>query len=275
MTEDALATTLDRIRVFPIKSLDGVDVDAAALASGGGLSRDREFALIDGDGDYVNGKNERRIHRVSAEFALDARTVSLAAPHDADAPAPATFDLDDPREREGIASWIGAFLGYEVELIGERTGGYPDDTELTGPTVVSSGTLREVSSWFDGVGVDSMRRRLRANVELASDEPFVEDRLVAEPGERVRFRVGGAELLGVNPCQRCVVPSRDPDTGAEVDGFRTRFIRRREETMPDWSGGGRFDHAFRLMVNTVVPEGTVDGTLRVGDDVRSLGTEPE
>ncbi|WP_348609411.1 MOSC domain-containing protein [Halobaculum rarum] len=275
MTEDTLATTLDRIRVFPIKSLDGVDVDAAALASGGGFSRDREFALVDADGDYVNGKNERRIHRVSAEFALDARTVSLAAPHDADAPAPATFHLDDPDEREGVASWVGEFLGYEVALIGERTGGYPDDTELTGPTVVSRGTLREVASWFDGVTVDSMRRRLRANVELASEEAFVEDRLVAEPGKRVRFRVGDAELLGVNPCQRCVVPSRDPDTGAEFDGFRTRFIRKREETMPGWSGGGRFDHAFRLMVNTVVPGGSVGGTLRVGDDVRSLGTEPE
>ena len=275
MTEETVATTLDRIRVFPIKSLDGVDVDAAALTSGGALSKDREFALVDSDGDYVNGKNERRIHRVSAEFALDARTVSLAAPHDADAPAPATFDLEDPDDREGIASWVGAFLGYEVALIGERSGGYPDDTELTGPTVVSRGTLREVASWFDGVGVDSMRRRLRANVELVSEEPFVEDRLVAEPGERVRFRVGGAELLGVNPCQRCVVPSRDPDTGVEFDGFRTRFIRKREETMPDWSGGERFDHAFRLMVNTVVPEGSVGGTLRVGDDVRIVGTEPE
>ncbi|QZX99014.1 MOSC domain-containing protein [Halobaculum rubrum] len=275
MSEDALATTLDRIRVFPIKSLDGVDVDAAALAPGGGLSRDREFALVDADGDYVNGKNERRIHRVSAEFDLDARIVSLAAPHDVDAPAPATFDLDDPDEREGIASWVGAFLGDEVDLIGERAGGYPDDTELTGPTVVSRGTLREVASWFDCVGVDSMRRRLRANVELASEEPFVEDRLVAEPDERVRFRVGGAELLGVNPCQRCVVPSRDPDTGAEFDDFRTRFVRKREETMPDWSGGARFDHAFRLMVNTAVPDGSVGGTLRLGDDVRSLGTEPE
>lgn len=275
MTEDALATTLDRIRVFPIKSLDGVDVDAADLAPGGGLSRDREFALVDADGDYVNGKNEQRIHRVSADFDLDARTVTLDAPHDADAPTAAAFDLDDPVDRDGIASWVGEFLGYDVDLVGERTGGYPDDTELTGPTVVSRGTLREVASWFDDVDVDSMRRRLRANVELASEEPFAEDRLVADLGERVRVRVGDAELFGVNPCQRCVVPSRDPDTGAELDGFRTRFIERREETMPDWSGGDRFDHAFRLMVNTAVPEGSVGGSLRVGDDVRILGTEAE
>ncbi|WP_435066004.1 MOSC domain-containing protein [Halobaculum sp. EA56] len=274
MTDDAPATTLARLRVFPVKSLDGVDVEAADLAPGGGLLPDREFAFLDADGDYVNGKNERRVHRVDADVDLDARTVRLAAPHDgADAPDPGTFHLDD--DRAAVESWMASFLGYEVSMVGERAGGYPDDTELSGPTVISTGTLREVASWFDGVTVDSMRRRLRANVELASDEPFFEDRLVGEPGERVRVRVGDADLLGVNPCQRCVVPSRDPDTGEELDGFRTRFIRKREETMPEWSGGGRFDHAFRLMVNTVVPEASVGETLRVGDEVRILDTEPE
>ncbi|MFC6785783.1 MOSC domain-containing protein [Halobaculum halobium] len=273
MTDDAAATTLDRIRVFPIKSLDGVDVEAAALAPDGGLAPDREFALLDADGDYVNGKNERRIHRVSADVDLGARTVRLAAPHDVDAPDAARYHLDD--DRDGIETWLGSFLGYGVSLVSDRDGGYPDDTELPGPTVISTGTLREVASWFDGVTVDSMRRRLRANVELASDEAFFEDRLVAELGERVRFRAGDAELLGVNPCQRCVVPSRDPDTGEEFDDFRARFIRKREATMPDWSGGGRFDHGFRLMVNTVVPSDSAGERLHVGDGVRLLGVEHE
>ena len=274
MTDDAPATTLDRLRVYPIKSLDGVDVDAATLAPGG-FAPDREFALLDADGDYVNGKNERRIHRVRADFDLDARTVRLAAPHDdgPETPEAATFSLDDGRT--GIESWMTAFLGYEVSMVGERAGGYPDDTELAGPTVLSAGTLREVASWYDGVSVDSMRRRLRANVELAADEAFFEDRLVAEPGERVRVRVGDAELFGVNPCRRCAVPSRDPDTGEELAGFRTRFVEKREETMPPWSGGGRFDHGFRLMVNTTVPGASADATLRVGDDVEILGREPE
>lgn len=267
----SLTTTLDRIRVYPIKSLDGVDVDAATLAEDGGLAPDREFAFLDADGDYVNGKNERRIHRVRADIDLDARTVALDAPRDDDAPAAATFHLDD--DHAEIEAWITDFLGYDVSMVGDRSGGYPDDTDLTGPTVISTGTLRVVASWFDGISVDSMRRRLRANVELATEEPFAEDRLVAEPGERVRFRVDDTDLFGVNPCQRCVVPSRDPDTGAQTDGFRTRFIEKRGETMPPWSGGGRFDHDFRLMVNTVVPEASVDDTFRVGDDVRLVGTE--
>lgn len=274
MTDDAPATTLDRLCVYPIKSLDGVDVDAADLGAGGGLAPDREFALLDADGDYVNGKNERRIHRVRADHDLDARTVTLAAPHDgAEAPDAATFSLDD--DRGAIGSWLGSFLGYEVSMVGERPGGYPDDTELSGPTVVSTGTLREVASWFDGVSVDSMRRRLRANVELASGEAFFEDRLVAEPGERVRVRVGDVDLFGVDPCRRCAVPARDPDTGEEYPDFRARFIERREATMPPWSGGRRFDDVFQVMVNTAAPEASVGGTLRVGDAVRIVGTDPE
>ncbi|MFC7137028.1 MOSC domain-containing protein [Halobaculum litoreum] len=273
MTDDAHTTTLDRVRVYPVKALDGVGVDAAALAPGGGLAPDREFALLDADGDYVNGKNERRIHRVRAEFDLDARTVALAAPHDDDAPAPDTFRLDD--EGDALAAWVGAFLGYEVRLVDDRPGGYPDDTELAGPTVLATGTLREVASWYDGLGVDSVRRRLRPNLEVASDEAFFEDRLVADRGRRVRVRVGDADLLGVNPCQRCAVPARDPDTGAEYPDFRARFVEKRRATMPAWSGGDRFDHYFRLMTNTVVPAESVGAHLAVGDDVRIVGVEEE
>ncbi|MFC7096021.1 MOSC domain-containing protein [Halobaculum marinum] len=273
MTDDALATTLDRVRVYPVKALDGVDVDAATLAPGGGLAPDRQLALLDADGDYVNGKNERQIHRVRADFDLDDRTVALTAPHDDEAPAPNTFHLDE--EGEALADWVGEFLGYEVRIVSDRAGGYPDDTELAGPTVLATGTLREVASWYEDLTVDSVRRRLRPNVELASDEAFFEDRLVADPGERVRFRVGDADLLGVNPCQRCAVPARDPDTGAEYPEFRTRFVEKRQETMPAWSGGGRFDHYFRLMTNTVVPEASVGASLRVGDAVQILGVEAE
>ncbi|QLG62432.1 MOSC domain-containing protein [Halorarum salinum] len=254
---------LDRVRVFPVKSLDGVDVDAATLGAGG-LERDREFAVVDAEGEYVNGKRERGIHRVSAEFDLDPRAVALAAPGMADA----TFDLDG--DRGGMTDWLGEFLGYEVSVVAERPGGYPDDTEAAGPTVISTGTLREVASWFDGVDPEGMGRRLRANLVLGADEPFFEDRLFASRGERVRFAVGGTRLEGVNPCQRCVVPSRDPDTGEEHPGFREQFVRMRRETMPDWSGGDRFDHDFRVMVNTAVPDGSRGAELRVGDPVEVL-----
>ncbi|WP_435129159.1 MOSC domain-containing protein [Halobaculum sp. D14] len=263
--DHSAAATLDGITVYPVKALDGVGVDDARIGDAGGLVRDREFAVVDADGDYVNGKNERRIHRVSADFDLGRRTVRLAAPRDDDAPAAAEFGLDD--DRGGVESWLADFLGYDVSVVGEDPAGYPDDEAADGPTVVSTGTLAEVASWFDGVDAAEMKRRLRPNLVVDAAEAFWEDRLFGSRGDRVRFRVGDVALDGVNPCQRCVVPTRDPDTGEATPGFRERFVERRRETMPPWSGGDWFDHDYRLMVNTEVPASSRGDRFRVGDDV--------
>ncbi|MGM0447015.1 MAG: MOSC domain-containing protein, partial [Methanobacteriota archaeon] len=181
-----------------------------------------------------------------------------------------TFAL--PNEGGDLADWVGEYLGYEVDLVRDPAGGFPDDRAAHGPTVVSRATLETVASWFDAVAdATEMRRRLRPNVVVHDCPAFFEDRLFADHGEGVRVAVGGTELIGVNPCQRCVVPSRDPDTGAEIDGFRERFVRKRRETLPEWTPSDRFDHDFRLMVNTVVEERSWGGALAVGDEVAADG----
>ncbi|MFC6770466.1 MOSC domain-containing protein, partial [Halorubrum pallidum] len=129
-------------------------------------------------------------------------------------------------------------------------------------------TLATVAAWFDEVDdAAEMRRRLRPNVVLSDCPAFFEDRLFTDHGEAVRFFAGDTPILGVNPCQRCVVPSRDPDTGTEIAGFRERFIRKRRETRPTWLDSDRFDHDFRLMVNTVVPGASRGDTVAVGDSI--------
>jgi uncharacterized protein YcbX len=268
---------LRRLTTFPVKSLDGTERDRAELLPNGGLTTDREFALFDADGDYVNGKRERAIHRVRSGFDPDTGTLSVDAP----GMEAATFEMRGG-DRERASEWFGEYLGYPVELRRDREGGFPDDTTLSGPTVVSTATVREVASWFEGIDPDGMRRRLRANVEIGADEsagedplpPFWEDRLYAGHGESVAFTVGGVAFRGVNPCQRCVVPTRDPDTGAETPGFRERFVERREATLPAWADRDRFDHFFRLMVNTVVPESSVGAEIAVGDPVEVGSVEP-
>lgn len=89
----------------------------------------------------------------------------------------------------------------------------------------------------------------------------------------VRFRIGDTILEGVNPCRRCVVPARDPDTGDETPGFRERFIEQRRETKPDWTDSDRFDSDYRVMVNTRVLD--EEASLTVGDSVEILDTRSE
>ena len=258
---------IDRITVFPIKSLDGVSVDAARLVENGGLDADRRYAAFDADGEYVNGKRTAAVHRLRAEYGDDLSTVSLSA-RDGDPPA-RTFHLDD--DRGALEEWLSAYFGFPVEVRRESAGGFPDDTDLSGPTLVSTGTIEEVASWYPGISVESTRRRLRASVEVSGVPAFWEDRLSAPDDRAVAFDAGDVRLLGANVCRRCVVPSRDPDTGEEYDGFRRTFLERRESSLPEWTDSGSFDTFYRAMVNTLVPESEWEKTLRVGDELRVRG----
>jgi len=260
--------TLDRIIVYPVKSLDPHHgLDRVSVRPDGGLEYDREFAIVDADGDYVNGKNDARVHDLRSSFDPTADRLTLR-PRDGTS---ATFDCS---ERADIEAWLSAFFDRPVELRRDDRGGFPDDTVAAGPTVIAEATLEAVADWFDGIDAAEMERRLRPNLVVSGVEPFWEDRLYADRETAVAFRVGDRTLLGSNPCQRCVVPTRDPETGESTPGFRERFVEKRRETLPEWADEAWFDHHFRLMVNTVVPASTVGEPLRVGADVEILEERP-
>jgi uncharacterized protein YcbX len=263
---------LERIAVHPIKSLDASYRDSARIVENGALAGDREYAVVDADGKYVNGKRTADVHRLRADFEFEggrASSVSIGVGDgttDEDAgndPDPATFALPD--ETDGLAAWLSEYFGYEVGIRRERAGGMPDDTDASGPTVVSTATIETVADWFD-LAVENVRRRFRTSLEVGGTDPFREDALYGAdtPG---KFRVGDAELRAEGPCNRCVVPSRDPDTGEELEGFRERFGEQRATTLPTWAPDKRFDHHFKLAVNTQVPDSEWGTEIAVGDGV--------
>jgi uncharacterized protein YcbX len=259
---------LARIAVYPIKSLDPLVRDRARIVENAALEPDRECAVVDGEGEYVNGKRTAAVHRVRADFDRDVTEVTLRRQGSRDG---RTYGLPD--ERGAAADWLGDHFGTDVRLIRDPEGGYPDDTDLSGPTLISTGTVEEIASWYD-LDPESVRLRFRANLEVGGVPPFWEDRLLSDRDHCVAVRIGDAELWGVNPCQRCVVPSRDPYTGAETEGFRETFLRKREETFPEWADPARFDHYFRVMINTLVPESEWGTELAVGDEIEILGERP-
>ena len=260
-------TTLERILVYPIKSLDAASVSSAAVVDNGGLEWDRRYAIVDDRGNFVNGKREPQIHRLRSAFDLERETVTLwkyggeggGAQDDR-----RTFHLED--DRATLDSWLSTYFDRSVELVRDDEGGFPDDTDASGPTVLSTATLEAVASWFEGeIDVEGARRRFRANLEIDGVPAFWEDRLYDRPGRVVPFEIGDVEFHGVTPCQRCVVPTRDPDTGEPTEGFQERFLERREATLPSWANRAQFDHYFRLMVNTTVAKSSWGERLAVGD----------
>ncbi|HEX4119136.1 MAG TPA: MOSC N-terminal beta barrel domain-containing protein [Verrucomicrobiae bacterium] len=250
---------LARIEIFPIKSLDGVALHQARITSGGILENDRIYAIRDTEGRYVNGKRTARVHDLRSAFNSDFREVRLWQNGHA---MPAQFSLDDTNP---ISAWLSDFFGFAVALHHEALSGFPDDREAFGPTVVSDASLAAIQNWYAGVAFESVRRRFRTNLELAADQPFAEDCLYGAPGERKPFQIGSVSFLGHNPCQRCVVPTRDPDTGKPVAEFQKTFMRLRKEQLPEWANRERFNHFYRFAVNTSIPTTEAGKLLNVGD----------
>jgi MOSC domain-containing protein len=253
------APVLCRLTIYPIKSLPGIEAPAAALVSSGALAGDRRWAIYDRSGQVVNGKRTARVHALAATFADDLSCVTLEA---ADSGPPESFDL---AHRSRLEAWLSDFFGLSIVILENADAGFPDDTDAPGPTLVSTATLEAVTSWFPGTNVAEIRRRFRANLEIDATDPFWEDRLVGPAGQTIPFRIGPIGWEGVNPCQRCVVPTRQPETGELYAGFQRTFALRRQELLPDWAEASRFDHYYRLAVNTRAAANQAGCWLRVGD----------
>jgi uncharacterized protein YcbX len=213
----------------------------------------------------VNGKREPKVHALAVTYDS---TVSIAEFASTLTGERFTFALSG--DTFPLSLWLGTHFGRAISVRRNGDGGFPDDLAAPGPTVVSLATLATVASWFPGLDVAGVRARLRTNIELGDVPAFWEDRLYAAAGAApIAFRVGGVTLEGTNPCQRCIVPSRDPQTGLPLVGFAKRVAERRAATLPAWAEASRFDHFYRLAVNTrpAAPPLQVGRSIRVGDVV--------
>jgi uncharacterized protein YcbX len=252
---------LDRIQIFPVKSLDGLLVGQTQITAGGILANDRSYAIFDRDGKVVNGKRTARVHELRCTFDAGIREIQLWQNGESSA---AHFYFDAP---EKIEKWLGEFFGFGVTLRHEPQKGFPDDREAFGPTITSDASLREIQKWFPELTLESLRRRFRTNLELTGGEPFCEDRLFGAPGELKPFQIGAVKCFGHNPCQRCVVPTRDPDSGKAVTDFQKRFMELRKQFLPAWANAQRFNHFYRFTVNTSIPPEEAGKLLQMGDPV--------
>jgi uncharacterized protein YcbX len=252
---------LAKISVHPIKSLDAIVVPSTRIMPGGGLEHDRELGLFDADDNYMNGKRNEKVHLLSAQVDWKAGSLRIGK---RDGPF-MQFDLHT--QLDEINEWLTAYFEKPVVIKQNARGGFPDDKNATGPTIIGSATLDEVTSWYTGLARVEIGRRFRANLEISGAPAFWEDQLYDEAESVVEFRIGDVLFHGTNPCQRCAVPTRDTKTSEQYADFSNIFRSRREETLPDWANRSRFNHFYRLAVNTRVPDSEIGKTLRAGDEV--------
>jgi uncharacterized protein YcbX len=220
--------TLDRITVYPVKSLDGVAVTEARLLAGAGLEHDRRWQLVDLDGRGVSAKRTALLHAIRAEYAIEglaaaglggglpaagarsggelprlaANVIALAVDPAALAAgavpgierlrslAPDVFPLVPGSA--GPCAWLSEALGFSVLLMERAEGGFPDDRDAPGPTLAATATLAEVARWF-AFPLDESRRRFRVNLEVGGCDAFWEDTLASPARPGLEPAIGAAD----------------------------------------------------------------------------------
>ena len=232
------------------------------VLGGAGLQHDRELRLADAEGRDVNGKLlGEKILRLRSEFDLAYHELTVRD-------GSSTLQARLPAQQARAEQWFSERLGMPIRIEQNASGGFPDDVAASGPTLVSRATLEAVAGWF-GLDLEETRRRFRANLEIEGAPAFWEDRLFGADGLTRQFSMGEVLLEGVNPCARCTVPSRDSRSGALAPpGFAKLFAEKRRATLPEWAEPSRFDHFYKLAVNTRIPDSENGKLLHVGDEIR-------
>ncbi len=220
---------LHEIRRYPVKSMAGeslgsVEVDAR------GLTGDRWYAVVDGDGKLSSGKHSNRFRRRDAVFDFAARTTDEGVRVSGRGGDWPVGDVDLDRA-------LSLAMGDPVRVLAEEATPHQDDGQVSLVGTASLDWCRE------HLGVDADRRRIRPNLVIDTREPFVEE---AWSGV---LTVGTARLRVVRRVERCRMIDIAQD-GLPPEG---RWLTSLSETR---------QLCLAIYLDVVDP-----GTLSVGDEV--------
>ena len=174
--------TLREIRRYPVKAMGGESLVSVKVETRG-LVGDRRYAVVDGDGKLATGKHSRRFRRRDQVFEFAACTtpegVRVSGRGGEWGPG---ADLDHA---------LSEALGDPVRVLPETTTPYFDAGQVS---LVGTASL----DWCgEQLGVDADRRRIRPNLVLQTDEPFVEESWAGV------IEIGGVRLTPVERIERC------------------------------------------------------------------------
>ena len=202
---------------WPVKSMAGEPVDALRLDTRGAAG-DRTHAVWD-----VHRGAPRRLTARQAPALLawgaaypGADGASLV-PEDPPSPvltAPdgaTTYAWEDPALPGALAASLGREVALRRDLRGQQ--------DLADSVLVTSAATHAALEAELGAAIDLRRWRTNAHVELDA-APYAE-----EGWEGAQLRIGDAELDLLHPCERCVIPTRDPDTQDKWSGLLKHLFR--------------------------------------------------
>ncbi len=249
-----------RISIAPVKALALVHPDEVELGPTG-VAGDRRFWLLDANGRLVNGKRHGALMQIRAEWDEATRRLSLAFP-DGEAvegvvepgePVEATLWGRPHPSRRVPGPWqeaLSRYLGEPLTLLWSETGAVDRGVRGGAVTVISRASLRRLREEL-GVEAPVDGRRFRMLLEIDGVREHEEDEWIGR-----RVEVGEAVVAPVGDVGRCLVTTKDPDTGVSDLDTLGALARYRPE--------GRTEKlTFGVHAAVLRP-----GRVRVGDVVR-------
>jgi uncharacterized protein YcbX len=174
---------LQEIRRYPVKAMGGESLTRVEIDRRG-IVGDRAYAVVDGDGKLATGKHSTRFRRRDQVSEFAARTTPEGVVVTGRGGV-----WDVPGDELDRA--LSEAMGDPVRLLAETTTPYFDAGHIS---LVGSASLDWCREHLD---VDADRRRIRPNLVVETDEPFVEETWVGE------VAVGGVRLRPVERIERC------------------------------------------------------------------------
>ena len=257
---------VDRITIYPVKSLDGISLQKAQIGNGGCLMHDREYAIVDSIGKFVKGKNNDLVYLLRSKIDFENEIISFR--HES-TDVWNSFHLQ--KDTTAINGFLSSFFKMPVTLIRNTQGEFLDIPVQSGVTVLSNASLQTVGVWFNDMDLEETRKRFRATIEITGAPAFWEDKLFLEEGAAIEFKIGKVTLYGISPRARCVVPTRHPQTGETIHGFPKIFAQQRTKTLPPWSTLTDYGHAYYLSVDCYIPPTQFGKWIAIGDELAITG----
>ena len=259
---------LSRIVVYPIKSLDGLALDAAQVMPTGAPGERSPLCDALRQAAWISGKTNPGVHPLRAAFDQDAPR----APAFRDGRAAGEFSLSG--DLAPLNAWLSDYFEEPVMVVENRRRRFsrryrfarPHDP---GPTD-AGGSSHLVHDAYGRRAAPPLSR----NLEFEGVAPFCEDRLVADGRHVVRFAIGEVVFEGSRPASAIHRPYARFAYGRDLSALRPPVRRARAATLPSWTVTDRFDHYYRLTVNTRLSPLSAAGEIHLGDEVRILDVVP-
>ena len=259
-----MVPVISHIKIYPIKSLDGIELQSAEVGIRS-LLHDREFAMLAEDGRFVNGKRTGRVNQLKASYDLLNYRVIFS---ERGADEQSSFHLIDDKEK--IEAWLSDFFNLKISFLHNKEGRLLDVPDKSCVTMLSTGSLVYLSQNIKGHSVDDLRLRFRASLEISGVPAFWEDRLANSDGEPVHYRVGDVHVVGIKLRARCNVPPQDPFTGELDKTFIKKMITARDKNVPDWSTVRELPSLYYLTADCFIPDSETGKSINLGDEVEIL-----